>query len=114
MARTTPAQKPRGEHSNTVSAGLWSGAPVIRTSIGNVALDMGLWPASVKRRHAPIAAPLLAAQPCLVAGTQFCGVRRGVVMDERRQRATGGFEASGHVAVRLGIGRKLAPREEFL
>src|SRR5205814_2923744 len=66
------------------------------TSIGNVALDMGLWPASVKRRHAPIAAPLLAAQPCLVAGTQFRGVRRGVVMDERRQRATGGFEASGH------------------
>src|SRR6266853_1499113 len=39
MARTTPAQKPRGEHSSTVSGGLWSGAPVIRTSVGRAALD---------------------------------------------------------------------------
>src|SRR5262249_18607673 len=37
MARTTPAQKPRGEHSSTFSGGLWSvpGAwgTVIRTSV---------------------------------------------------------------------------------
>src|SRR5712691_8332207 len=114
MARTTPAQKPRGEHSSTVSGGLWSGAPVIRTSVGRAALDMRLWPASVKRGHARFAVALLAAQPRLVAGAQLRGVRRGVVMDDRRQRATGGFEASGHVAVRLGVGRKLTLREQLV
>src|SRR5437870_6081039 len=35
-------------------------------------------------------------------------------MDDRRQRATGGFEASGHVAVRLGVGRKLTLREQLV
>src|SRR5260370_21185919 len=105
MARTTPAQKPRGEHSRTVSGGLWSGAPVIRTSVGRAALDMGLWPASVKRGHARFAVALLAAQPRLVAGAQLRGVRRGVVMDDRRQRATGGLEAIRHLAVKAPLGR---------
>src|SRR5260370_41391767 len=94
MARTTPAQKPRGEHSSTVSGGLWSGAPVIRTSVGRAALDMRLWPASVKRGHPRLAVALLAAQPRLGAGGQLRGGPRGVVMDDRRQRAPGCFLAS--------------------
>src|SRR5262249_60039141 len=56
---TTPAQKPRGEHSSTFSGGLWlvpgAWGTVIRTSVAPsfASFDMGLCPCSVKRPTRP-------------------------------------------------------------
>src|SRR4051812_46975717 len=53
MARTTPAQKPRGEHSSTFSGGFWSVADpvaaVMRIPGFNTAIEMALCPAAVKQ-----------------------------------------------------------------
>src|SRR5262249_782767 len=50
----------------------------------------------------------------LVARVQFSRVRGAVAMDDRRERASGGVEAGGHVAVSLRIAREVARREQLV
>src|SRR5262249_34320111 len=54
------------------------------------------------------------AKPRLVARVQLRRVRGAVAMDDRRERAPGGVEAGGNVAVSLRIGRKLACCEQLV
>src|SRR5262245_25860587 len=136
MARTTPAQKPRGEHSSTFSGGLWS-VPrawdtVIRTSVARSRSRHSTWAYALllssdtlgrnsraERRRRTSAhrrvdrRSLRLAKPRLVARVQLRRVRGAVAMDDRRERAPGGVEAGGHVAVSLRIGRKLACCEQL-
>src|SRR5262249_35016395 len=121
MARTTPAQKPRGEHSKTFSAGLFSvAAPVMRTSF-DALLRHSTWAAPRLLSSEAVAIPVRAgfignwassshrdlcvarlsagAEPRLVARVQLCSMWSAIVMHDRRQRAARGFEASRHVPV---------------
>src|SRR5262245_49195484 len=90
---------------------------------------MGLCPCSVKRPTRPKSlaerngghphrrggrCSLLPAEPSLVARVELRRMRGAVAMDDRRERAPGGAEAGGHVAVTLRIGRKLARREQLV
>src|SRR5262249_57965191 len=92
--------------------------------------DMGLCPCSVKRPTRPKfpaqrkrrtfayrrvgRRSLRPAEPRLVARVQFSRVRGAVAMDDRRERASGGVDAGGHVAVSLRIAREVARREQLV
>src|SRR5262245_34018700 len=133
MARTTPAQKPRGEHSSTFSGGFWA----VPRAWDTVIMDLGrgrrsrhsTWPYALAlssdalgRNSRPNATSqrrvdrgsLRPAEPRLVARVQLRRLRRAVAMDHRRERAPDGVEAGGHVAVSLGIDREVARREQFV
>src|SRR5262245_50411071 len=135
IARTTPAQKPRGEHSSTFSGGLWlvprAWGTVIRTSVAPssrhstwaYALVLSSDPRG--RNSGPNAThghphrrggrcSLPPAEPSFVTRVELRRMRGAVAMDDRRERAPGGVEARGHVAVSLRIGRKLARREQLV
>src|ERR1700730_5122069 len=122
MARTTPAQKPRGEHSSTFSGGFG----LVPRAWDTVIMDLGCgrrsrhstWPYALLlssdalgRNSQPNATPqrrvdrgaLRLAEPRLIARVQLRRLRRAVAMDHRRERASGGVKAGGHVAVGLGV-----------
>src|SRR5262249_11325612 len=132
MARTTPAQKPRGEHSSTFSGRFCS----VPRAWDTVIMDLGCgcrsrhstWPYALPlssdalgRNSRPNATPehrdrrsLSPAEPRLVARVQLRRLCRAVAMDHRRERAPGGVEAGGHVAVRVGVDREVACREQLV
>src|SRR5438132_8655838 len=127
MARTTPAQKPRGEHSSTFSGGFG----LVPRAWDTVIMDLGCgrrsrhstWPYALPlssdalaRNSRRNAAPqrrvdrgsLRPAEPRLVARVQLRRLRRAGAMDHLRERAPGGVEPGGRVAERLGIARALS------
>src|SRR6201982_1321559 len=133
MARTTPAQKPRGEHSSTFSGGFGS----VPRAWDTVIMDLGCgrrsrhstWPYALLlssdalgRNSRPNATPqrrvdrgsLRPAEPRLVARVQLRRLGRAVAMDHRRERAPGGVKAGGHIAVSVGIDREVARREQLV
>src|SRR5262245_14121329 len=133
MARTTPAQKPRGEHSSTFSGGFG----LVPRAWDTVIMDLGCgrrsrhstWPYApplssdaLGRNSRPNATPqrrvdrgsLRPAEPRLVARVQLRRLHRAVAMDHRRERAPGGVESGGHVAVSLRIDREVARREQLV
>ena len=59
------------------------------------------------------ALPLILRQPRVVAHVDLVGVRRAVAIDHRRERAAGGDETRGHVAVGLRIDREIGRGEQL-
>src|SRR5216684_1274599 len=104
MARTTPAQKPRGEHSSTLSGGLRPAAgtsdAVMRTS------DRASFPASTWPRAMVLSSegPAALVRPPRPRSPHEAGAKRG---------ADGG-ETRGHVAVGLRIDRIVRRCEQLV
>src|SRR5215472_2893109 len=130
MARTTPAQKPRGEHSSTFSGGFCP-APdtVMAASFVAPTTDMDGPPAPVKRGWSRadgmkfdrtvrdgeiLCAASLPRKPRVIAGVELIGVGRPVMVNDRRQRAAGADQARSHVAIGLRIDREVGSLEQLV